>query len=376
MVLTTALLLTFGPLVVRRFLRPMPNFGRYLFPTLPSIAVLMFTGLSCWLPRRYHWYLAVGVSSAMLALGVAALTCFLAPAYARPPVYDAKAAPEPSYELDWTYLADGEPLALLLGYDLSREVIRPGEEIRVTLYWKALSETDVNYVVFVQLFGREGAKVGQRDTYPGLGHYPTSFWHPEQVIVDEVKIPIEPEAIAPSRIRLDIGLYERGGGRLQVVDTTGQAISRPTAGWLKLAPDEDVIPPSEATDYRLGHAVLLNGFDLDKASDELKLSLHWTCLSEMEQDYTVFVHLLAPDSSLAAQHDGTPVEGHYSTRLWAPGEEIIDKRTISTEGLPSGVYQLRVGMYLLESGDRLPVVDSSGAYVPDGAIPLTTVRFP
>ncbi|MGD2177847.1 MAG: glycosyltransferase family 39 protein, partial [Anaerolineae bacterium] len=265
-VLTAALVLTFGPMVVRRFLRPMPSFGRYLFPTLPSIALLMFAGLSCWLPRRYHSHLAVGVSSAMLALGIAALLCFLTPAYARPPVYAAEAAPEPTHRLNWTYLEEGDPLARLLGYDLDLEVIRPDETVRVTLYWKALRETDTNYVLFAQLFGREGAKVGQRDTYPGLGHYPTSFWRGEQVIVDQVTISLEPEAMAPSRIRLDIGLYERGGGRLRVVNKTGQAINRPTAGWLKLAPPEEVIPPSQAADYRLGQAVSLNGFDLHKAS--------------------------------------------------------------------------------------------------------------
>jgi hypothetical protein len=338
--------------------------------------MLMVTGLSGWLPRRYHSHLAVGISSAMLALGVAALTCFLAPAYSRPPVYEVEAAPEPAHRLDWTYLAEGEPLVRLLGYDLDGEVLRPGETVRVTLYWKVLSETEANYVLFAQLFGREEAKVGQRDTYPGLGHYPTSFWQPGQVILDEVPIPTDPDAMAPSRIRLDVGLYERGGGRLQVVDATGQAISTPTAGWLKLAPAEGVSPPLETTDYRVGEAISLTGFDLDEAADELSLSLHWTCLSETERDYTVFVHFLAPDGSLAAQDDGPPLEGHYPTSFWAPGEAIIDERAIGTEGLPSGAYQLRVGMYLLETGDRLPVEDNAGIPVPDSAIPLATVHLP
>jgi hypothetical protein len=40
------------------------------------------------------------------------------------------------------------------------------------------------------------------------------------------------------------------------------------------------------------------------------------------------------------------------------------------------VYQLRVGMYLLENGDRLPVVDGTSMHVPEGAIPLAMVRLP
>ena len=374
--LAAALMLTFGPMVVRRFLRPMPNFGRYLFPVLPSITVLMFTGLSAWLPRRYHAHLAIGISSGMLALGFAALACFLAPAYARPPTYDAEGAPQPEHQLNWIYVEDGNRLTRLLGYDLSQEVVKPGDTLGVTLYWKVLGETDADYVLFAQLFGRGGRKVGQRDTYPGLGHYPTSFWATGQVIVDTVPIPVDRAAEAPSRIRLDVGLYEQGEGRLRAIDERGDAIARPTAGWLKIPPPGDIRPPAETTDYELGGSVSLVGFDLNRASNELSLALHWACLANMEQDYTVFVHLLGPDGQAAAQDDGPPVEGDYPTSVWAPGETVIDRRSIRLEGLSSGTYRLRVGMYVLESGRRLPTVDGTGTILPESAIPLKKVRIP
>jgi hypothetical protein len=96
----------------------------------------------------------------------------------------------------------------------------------------------------------------------------------------------------------------------------------------------------------------------------------------MDRDYTVFVHLLDPDGSLVAQDDGPPVKGHYPTSLWAPGEVIIDPRSISLKELPSGAYQLRAGMYLLETGDRLPVVDEAREQLPESAIPLARVHLP
>ncbi len=376
LVLTAAPLLALGPMVVRRFLRPMPNFGRYLFPVLPAIALLMFTGLSRWLPRRYHTHLALGVSSAMLTLGIAALTCFLAPAYAHPGTYDVEAAPRPDHDLDWVYLEKNNPLVQLLGYDLSQRVIEPDDTLEVTLYWQVLNETDTNYVLFAQLFGREGAKIGQRDTYPGLGHYPTSFWQAEQVVLDTIPIPLEPEAIAPTRVRLDVGLYEQGEGRLRALNKAGQAVRGATIGWLKLTPPDDVPPPTEATNYELGELIALSGFDLNQTSNELQVSLHWTCRSKTDQDYTVFVHLLGPDGSLVAQDDGPPVGGHYPTSLWAPGEVIVDQRRLSIKGLPSGAYQLRAGMYLLETGKRLPVVEKTGGQLPEGAIPLARVHIP
>ncbi len=375
--LLLAFLLTFAPMVIRRFLRPMPNFGRYLFPVLPSIVLLLFTGLSEWLPRRWHRYLALGATAGMLALGAAGLVCFLIPAYARPPIYDAATAPKPTYRLDWTYLEDGEPLARLRGYDLEPTAVEPGGTVRATLHWEVLGTTPENYVLFAQLFGRQGAKVGQRDTYPGLGHYPTSFWKPGQVILDEVLIPVDPEAPAPSRLRLDVGLYDRETGqRLTAVDGSGTPIGTATAGWLKLAATEPPPAPSVALDYRLGEAIALTGYDLAQEPDGLRLTLHWACLAPPGQDYTVFVHFVGPDGLPVAQADGPPAGGDYPTSFWAPGEAIADARWLSLDGVAPGTYRLYVGMYLLETGERLPAFDASGARLANDAILLAEVVWP
>jgi hypothetical protein len=376
-ILVAAFLLTFGPMVVRRFLRPMPNFGRYLFPVLPAIALLMFAGLAAWLPRRRLVHLATGVAVVMLALGIAGLVFFLAPAYTRPPIFDVSAAPEPTYPLDRIYLEDGQPLARLRGYDLNRKAVKPGETVRVTLYWEVLEETQSDYVLFTQLFGREGAKAGQRDTYPGLGHYPTSFWKPGQIIVDRIPIPVDREALGPSRLRLDVGLYRREEGeRLQVVDGSGNPVDAALIGWLKLVSREEFSEPEVAVDYRLGDAIALVGYDLEKDARALRLAIYWISLAPMEQDYQVFVHLIGPDGALAGQADGPPIGGDYPTSFWSPNEVITDERFIPTVGLPAGTYRLRVGMYLLETGERLPATGADGARLPDDVILLAEVNLP
>jgi len=373
--LAAAFLLTLGPMIVRRFLRPMPSFGRYLFPVLPSIALLAFTGLSAWLPRRRHLHLALAITAAMLALGIAGLVSFLMPAYARPPVYDASSAPEPTHRLDWTYLEGERPLARLRGYNLNSQAVEPGETVRVTLYWEVLGETESNYILFAQLFGREGAKVGQRDTYPGLGHYPTSFWQPGQIIADQIPIPVAPDALAPSRLRLDVGLYRRGGERLAVVDGAGNPVTAATAGWLKLSAAEEIAPPAASADYLLGDSIALIGYDLNVESAGVSLTLYWACLAPLDRDHTAFVHLVGPDGALA-QADGPPVGGDYPTSFWSPNDIVADERFIPTAGLPPGVYHLNVGMYLLETGQRLPVADADGARLPNDVAPLREVELP
>lgn len=373
-VLATSLLMTFGPMIARRFLRPMPNFGRYLFPVLPSVALLMVAGLSVWVPRRFHGSLAVGLTAAMLALGTVGLSCFLAPAFARPPILTE--TPDPAYPVARTYLEDGTPLARLAGYDLGREAVEAGETLRVKLVWEVIAATDNDYVLFAQLFGRGGEKVGQRDTYPGLGHYPTSFWKPGETIVDEVPIPVSINAAGPSRLRLDVGLYEQGSGRLTTLNAAGNKAQDATIGWLKLLPTGKSSSPEISADYRIGPFAVLEGYGLEGTPDTLELALHWSCRASTPRDYTVFVHLRDEEGRVVAQADGPPLNGDYPTSSWAPGEAFVDHRVLDVEGLPVGRYDLSVGLYLLETGERLPARTGTGEHQQDDAILLAEVALP
>jgi hypothetical protein len=99
-------------------------------------------------------------------------------------------------------------------------------------------------------------------------------------------------------------------------------------------------------------------------------------VGSISRDYTVFVHLLDGDGNVVAQADGPPVGGDYPTSLWAPDETIVEERVLDVENLSSGVYELALGMYLLETGDRLPATDAEGNRLPHDVIPLTQVRLP
>ena len=60
--------------------------------------------------------------------------------------------------------------------------------------------------------------------------------------------------------------------------------------------------------------------------------------------------------------DAWPVQGTLPTSQWTPGEVISDPYLVQLSGdLPPGDYRLHVGLYLLATGERLAVVDESGA---------------
>jgi hypothetical protein len=88
----------------------------------------------------------------------------------------------------------------------------------------------------------------------------------------------------------------------------------------------------------------------------LNVELFWQAMTEIEQDYTGFVHLVAADGTLVAQNDHQPRNGFLPTSIWRQDDTIPDTYTIVVpEGTAPGAYTLMAGMYDLETGARLPV---------------------
>ena len=112
----------------------------------------------------------------------------------------------------------------------------------------------------------------------------------------------------------------------------------------------------------------LVGYDLPSDShktwqpgDILPLTLFWQRLAAIDDDYSIFVHLLDGSGTLAAQTDAPPVGGLWPTSSWQEGEVIVDRHgLLLPEDLPAGVYKLQTGIYLPATGERLPVVGPGG----------------
>jgi 4-amino-4-deoxy-L-arabinose transferase-like glycosyltransferase len=138
-------------------------------------------------------------------------------------------------------------------------------------------------------------------------------------------------------------------------------------------------PPQHPVDYRIGKTIALTGYDLNRtplrAGDTLYLTLHWTAQARPEQDYTVFTQLLGPDFQLHGQVDHQPLNNLWPTGRWQPGDRLADRYDIAIDpAAPVGSYQLLVGMYDGQTGQRQPVTQH-GQPVPDNAIRLATITL-
>ena len=128
-------------------------------------------------------------------------------------------------------------------------------------------------------------------------------------------------------------------------------------------------------DVRLGEGIGLLGYNLEptavRPGEAVRLTLYWQAQSPMDTAYTVFTHLLDADGMTQAQQDSQPQGGEFPTTEWLYGDVIRDEYTLAlpTDAPPSE-YTLEVGMYRLETGERLPAYDADGQRWPDDAIRL------
>jgi 4-amino-4-deoxy-L-arabinose transferase-like glycosyltransferase len=108
----------------------------------------------------------------------------------------------------------------------------------------------------------------------------------------------------------------------------------------------------------LGSYVTVNGRPVKEAAQvsgaaEMEVTLLWQTKRPIAENYTVFVHLVAENGALVAQHDGVPLFGTRPTTTWQPGEAYPDLHTLSIPAAADFTTgQLLVGLYHSETIER------------------------
>lgn len=351
--------------------------GRLMFPAAAAISVLLVAGwrglcLALWRWLRRYVPAAPARVAAWLPLvfvvgmAVAAPFTLIRPAYARPPLLTPAQAAALQPQLDFR----AGDVARLVSAQIEPTAVAAGEPFTVTLCWEPLRRTDAPLSQFVQVVGQNDRLVGAgRRTYPGLGSYPTSGWKIGGVFCDRVAAAVAPEEIRadqPELFQIEVGFYWRDtGDRLPTQDSTGKAIT----GFVDRIKIRSLSPyvahPSRVMDADFGGQIRLLGYDLPasvRPGDSVPLSLYWQAAEQPAADYQVFIHLLDASGKQVAQFDGPPRGGVYPTSAWDAGESVPDAHSLALPaGLAPGLYGLRLGLYRLDGGERLPATGAGAA---------------
>jgi mannosyltransferase len=128
-------------------------------------------------------------------------------------------------------------------------------------------------------------------------------------------------------------------------------------------PEQIPSTPDRRLDARLqntetGDEIALLGYSLlnDRlaAGDVAQITLFWRADQTPSRRYKVFLHVLDQGSHIVGQRDAEPGGGARLTTLWAPGEVVVDHYGVPIHpATPPGQYRVEVGMYDLQTGQRM-----------------------
>ena len=298
------------------------------------------------------------------------------------------AQPQPAHAL----AARFGGLVDLVGVDLKQDgrvveawaprppVVRPGDSLEYTLYWRARQALQRDYHGLVHLVDRVGRPIAKQDQLAGSLFRPPMLWDTFSLQPDRYPLRI-PEDTPSGLYWPMVGLYEfKGVDLLPVADANGQAVGDTyRLPPVKVVGSGPAVRPQHEVSAQLGDLATLVGYDLAvpetglRAGSQISLTLYYRANKTTDLDLTRFAQLYSPELGMAAQQDAPPAQGGNPTWSWVPGEIIADEvvLTLAPEAQP-GSYELRVGLYDAAAGGvRLPVQDDRGRPLPDAQIVLT-----
>jgi hypothetical protein len=187
----------------------------------------------------------------------------------------------------------------------------------------------------------------QNACQPLSPHWPTSRWQKNGVIHAANQLQIDP-FLTPGDYQILLHLFD------QEQQITQQPLSLGMVSVKPLDRQFSLTRPEWVQTAVWQNLIQLNGYDLNQTAEQLSLSLHWQALSRPEKSYKFFVHLIdAASGELVAQADYVPRDWTYPTNWWEAGEVVVDTAVLPLESVGSGTYQLLVGLYDPDSGERL-----------------------
>ncbi|MBN1579505.1 MAG: glycosyltransferase family 39 protein [Anaerolineae bacterium] len=262
----------------------------------------------------------------------------------------------------------------LIGHTFGGGNYRPGDVLKVGLYWKARRQPRQDALFALLLVGEDGQIWAERDVNVS-DTYPPSQWKKGDVIWEQYRFRV-PVTVPQGEYAFYLVSKDAGMRRWPWDD------GREALGILAVKPVGDdlvfQVPSMDSTLYaNLDDKIELLGYDLEGVSvhpgEVVSCTLYWRALQEISQNYTVFNHLVAADGQTWGQWDNQPQKGGLPTTRWVPGQVVADPYQIPVSAdAPAGPLQLQTGMYDALTMTRLAVRDENGHVIGDH-VPLVEI---
>ncbi len=324
-----------------------------------------------WFADHYRWLTAWPAPG--LAGGTATLFAYT------PSPFDAGG----TTEITGQFLSEA---VALRAFRVAGPRVTPGEPVDLTLFWDDVPGRDAAPLrVTVRLVeagtGKTWAQSEARLAPSGIAPLADARLTARYVLAPPDDLPqgwyrVTVELVEPNGRPVP---YLAAGDEIQDVVTLTELLHPPDASATPIPMDRDVsyVFTGPGTGEGASDEIELLGYDAPErvaVGASFRVALLFSADRPVAGSYRVFIHLLDGDGKLVTQDDGVPVYGFYPTDGWTPGEYVRDEHLLTLpDDVARGDYTLAVGLYLLESGERLVPRDGSGAPQADGRVVLQSL---
>jgi 4-amino-4-deoxy-L-arabinose transferase-like glycosyltransferase len=343
--------------------------GRLIFGALSSISLWIAVGLTWWLPKSLRQVEMAFISVCFTLTAVAVPLSVIAPRYSLP-LSEAWLFSQQASSHFVESGAEGGRIGYWGGYTWSN-IVYPEGYVDVLTAWIIARPLSSDWSMFVHLVTPDGVIVSQRDVYPGQGLLATSDLPVGREWNNRVSIWVPVAAYAPMPLDVNIGWYDLKTGERMTLPDGSESV---TIGQVQLEPRQSSLNVPNPISVNFDHQIELVGYSLSDlspdAGDDVKLTLYWRGLRDIERDYVVFAHIIDPPTqTIYASSDAMPVQWQAPTSTWETNAIIEDTHTLTVNPDASpGIYELEIGLYLQEpsgSFPRLRIVTPDGGMAND-----------
>lgn len=248
----------------------------------------------------------------------------------------------------------------LLGYDEMAEAALAGSRLPVDLFWHVPLGVLPAGLQLEWLLRPESSDAFQPIHKETLSRYDTGLWRTGESIHEKYRVPLPPN-LAPGRYVLAIRPSLASGEPIGPVHELAELdINNITRAYTLPA---DVVVALDSQWEPLTLVGMSPGELAASPGDSPEVTLYWKKNAAHGEVYSVFVHLLNEDGRIVAQADHWP--GGLPTDILDAGQIVTDRFGLPLPAhLAPGTYRMRIGLYLTESGVRLPVLSDNLASEP------------
>lgn len=352
--------------------------ARYMLGILSPLSVFLAFGWHTLLPRFGRWPATWMFASLLVLVNVYCLVAVIRPTYTWPRFLNSEDVQawlqRPGVQV--VNARFGDAIELVAYRQLTTEVSLE-EYAHIEVLWRVLRPLPENYTLGVQILGRRLERYGELYLYPGRGTYPSSLWVPDTWFAETYTVPVLYRNRVPTRgvFGFSFFLNTPGFPNLPSYDAAGRP-ALVLVGELRIEPPPAApLPEPEplcSVPAEWGEGIRLIGVTLPPQQPldaPAPLVLHWRATDTPRETWTVFLHVLTPQGSFVTGSDGPPQQGDFPTRLWRPGDHILDPRFIRwPKDIKPGQYLVTVGFYRPQDNTRLTVRQAREVPEPEGAL--------